>query len=193
MRHLVKYYRHETRFCYFALLCFMITTLMMGCDNADNNNTSPPPKKPLVVVTDPKSAEEVVFSTTNAVRAEHGKPPLKHDNRLSELARAYSQLMLENNFFAHVTPDGKTLSDRFAAFQIRYHAIAENIARYEGVFQTIPTREVVEGWLSSPGHRVNLLDEKGVRYTHLGIGIAIGKSKSSSEPVYYYTQLFWLP
>ncbi|MDP6737150.1 MAG: hypothetical protein QF732_11745, partial [Nitrospinaceae bacterium] len=78
--------------------------------------------------------------------------------------------MLEQNFFAHVTPDGKTLGDRFAAFQIPYRTIAENLARFEGDFQTIPTQKVVEGWLNSPGHRVNLLDEESRGFTHLGIG-----------------------
>jgi uncharacterized protein YkwD len=138
-------------------------------------------------------AEEDIFSTSNAIRADYGKPPLLGDERLSELARDYSRLMLENHFFSHMTPDGKTLSDRFVEAHLRYRAIAENIAFYEGVFFTIPTHEVVANWLHSPGHRANLLDEKGIGFTHLGIGIAMGKSPSASGQVYFYTQLFWLP
>ena len=188
----MKAYRRRARFYSFALLCLTSVALMIGCDD-DSDESSTRPETVTLVVTNSTQAEEVIFLTTNAARTSRGKPPLKQDARLRELARRYSQLMLERNFISHVTPDGKTLSDRFADFGIRYRFIAENLARYEGVFQTIPTNEVVDGWLNSPGHRVNLLDEKNRGFTHLGLGVASGKSPTSSQPVYYYTQLFWLP
>ena len=189
----MKAHQHDTPWCCSALSCLMSIALLIGC-NTDNGVDSPvSTKKPVIVITDRKPAEEAIFLETNAVREKYGKTRLTQDARLRELARDYSELMLKHNFFGHVTPDGVTLSDRFERFKISYHAIAENLARYEGAFQTIPTREVVEGWLNSPGHRINLLDEKNYGFTHIGIGIAIGKSPSTSQPVYYYTQLFWLP
>ncbi|MCZ6680095.1 MAG: CAP domain-containing protein [Candidatus Poribacteria bacterium] len=198
----MSYDSHPTRLCCLALLPFIIAAMIIGCEDAKDDDLPAEPESPLVVTTDPTpllvttnptQAEAIIFSRTNAIRVARGRPPLELDDGLSEVARAYSQLMLARNFFSHVTPDGKTLSDRFADAQIRFRAIAENLARYEGVFQAIPAAEVVEGWLNSPGHRVNLLDEKGFGFTHIGIGIAIGKSPDSSQPVYYYTQLFWLP
>jgi uncharacterized protein YkwD len=101
--------------------------------------------------------------------------------------------MAERNFFGHVTPDEQTLSDRFDSFQIPYRVVAENLAWFEGAFASIPTDAVVIGWLNSPGHRANLLDEANHGFTYIGVGIADGKSPTSSQAAYYYTQLFLRP
>ncbi len=136
-------------------------------------------------------AEQEIFEQTNKLRADYEKPPLEYHDRLTELARHYSRLMLEKNFFAHVTPEGKNLMGRSREFQIQYHAIAENIACYRGHFVKPPGREVAVSWFHSPGHRANMLDENNLGFTHLGVGMA--SKFSSSENIYYYTQLFLLP
>ena len=42
-------------------------------------------------------------------------------------------------------------------------------------------RLIVDGWMTSPGHRRNILDP---RYTHLGVGVA------AKDKMCYATQIF---
>ena len=83
----------------------------------------------------------------------------------------------QKNYFSHTSPEGKTLKDRFqeekpASFQT-ISRIGENIymgARFD--YSTdikTQARMIVDGWMTSPGHRRNILDPN---YTHLGVGVA---------------------
>lgn len=177
--------------CFFVCLGVVVAVVTIGGKEEIPTGHPPPSSRPPLPAS--LQAEAAIFSATNLARKKWGKPPLLRSVRLSELARAKSRLMLKENFFSHVTPDGKTLRDWFSDKQMPYRAIAENIGRFEGVFPAIPTNPVVSGWLSSPGHRANLLDEKGIGFTHLGIGVAVGQSPDGVGQICYYTQIFWLP
>ena len=82
--------------------------------------------------------------------------------------------MKENGYFAHNSPTYGTPFQMMKSFGISYRTAGENIARG----QSTPSA-VVNAWLNSPGHRVNILNPS---FTHIGVGyVADGK---------YWTQMF---
>jgi uncharacterized protein YkwD len=137
----------------------------------------------------PKELERRIFQLTNDARRKNHLPSLDWDNNLAAKARAKSDDMLTKNYFSHTSPEGKTLKDRF---QEEKPASIRNISRigeniYMGAKLDYSTdiktqaRLIVDGWMTSPGHRRNILDPN---YTHLGVGVA-AKGKMC-----YATQVF---
>lgn len=123
-----------------------------------------------------RTAAEVV-ALTNAERTAAGLRPLADDPRLASAAQAYSADMAARAFYSHTSPEGLAPWDRAAAAGATHRGIGENIA----CGQRSP-REVVTGWMNSPGHRANILKPD---FTHLGIGFAGGGPAGT-----YWTQLF---
>lgn len=123
--------------------------------------------------------ERQVFDLTNAVRVKQGKQPFVWDEAAAASAREHSQDMAANGYFDHVSPQGKSPSDRMKDKGIRFRYAAENIsAGHTNAF------EAVNGWLNSPGHRENILGDA----QRLGVGVAFGGSLK-----FYYTQNFYTP
>jgi uncharacterized protein YkwD len=95
------------------------------------------------------------------------------------VARAHGEDMLDREFFDHINPDGDGPSDRVSAAGYSWRVVGENIA----AGQTSP-REVVDGWLASPGHCRNIMlsdfEEIGVGYVY-----------DEGDPLrHYWTQVF---
>jgi uncharacterized protein YkwD len=101
----------------------------------------------------------------NKARAENKLPPLRKGKQVTDAAKAHARDMLRRNFYAHVTPDGKTIQDRFLkAGGSRWHLVAENIARCTGTGCEVGVKTVEDfhrGWMSSKPHRENIL-RKGI-------------------------------
>lgn len=112
------------------------------------------------------SLETGITRRVNAIRAEHGLPPLRSNPALAAVARAHSQNMSRERFFAHEDPGGDTIADRLRAAGLDYHALGENIARSRNAPD--PVGATVEGWMASPGHRKNILRRT---FTETGVGI----------------------
>jgi uncharacterized protein YkwD len=125
--------------------------------------------------------ERSAFQKTNQARVENGLSPLAWDAELCRLARAHSQDMARQGYFAHETPDGLQLKDRARAMGIaRFRVIGENIAYNKGYDD--PGAFAVERWMNSGGHRANMLY---VGFQASGIGSYI-----SSDGNVYLTQVF---
>jgi uncharacterized protein YkwD len=109
----------------------------------------------------------------NEARERNGLASLELQPELNEAAQAHAQDMLRRNYYAHVTPEGRTVRDRYvAAGGSRSLLVAENIARCQGC--AAPADEAAvqslhEGWMESPGHRENILTEGLAGY---GFGLA---------------------
>jgi len=121
----------------------------------------------------PYELERAIFYYTNAVRQKSGVPPLTWDNSLRDVARAHSVDMLVNNYFSHNSPDGKTPQDRIrAGCRIPMNMTGENIwmssGRPLGDIREL-ARHIVDNWMSSPGHRANLLRPE---FSDIGVGVA---------------------
>ncbi len=137
----------------------------------------------------PRELERRIFQLTNEARRKNHLSPLDWDNELAAKAREKSDDMLSKNYFSHTSPEGKTLQDRFREEKPAYirniSQIGENI--YMGARLDYATdiktqaRLIVDGWMTSPGHRRNILDPN---YTHIGVGVA------ARDGSCYATQVF---
>ena len=140
---------------------------------------------------DASKVSERVLSLVNAARSKPRKcgrtsfqpvPPLTLSATLSRAALIHSQDMAKNNFFEHEGSDGSKVGDRTARVGYRWRAVAENIA-----IGAENAEIVVEGWLKSPGHCVNIMSPD---YTEMGIAYV---TEPKSEPGIYWTQVFARP
>jgi uncharacterized protein YkwD len=129
--------------------------------------------RPAVRVSYSHELERAVFQFTNEVRKRNNLPPLTWDNSLRDVARAHSADMLVRNYFAHETPEGRSPHERIrAASRFPLSMTGENIWMGKGYqakdIRSI-ARAIVDSWMSSPGHRKNLLHPD---FTDIGVGVA---------------------
>jgi uncharacterized protein YkwD len=108
-----------------------------------------------------------VLELTNIERQKVGVAPLSLSAELNTAAQEYSVVLASGSCFAHTCGPVPDMADRLGqAGYTEWTAIAENIAA------GYPTPEaVVQGWMSSAGHRENLLSPA---YHEIGIGVAVG-------------------
>jgi uncharacterized protein YkwD len=137
--------------------------------------TPPPPPPPQSRPAAPSGAGpasgqglvEQMVEVVNAHRRAARCPELAWLPQAARAAQAHSDDMARRGYFDHTSPDGQGLQDRLRVAGVPWRAIAENIALHPGA-----PREVLAGWLDSPGHRRNL---DNCVYTHHGIGLRDGR------------------
>jgi len=97
------------------------------------------------------------------------------------MARINSENMARRGYFAHITPEGLRLRDRArAAGILHFSLLGENIAYNQGYDD--PGAFAVERWMSSPGHRANIL-YTGFRESAIGTFV-------SADGAVFLTQVF---
>jgi hypothetical protein len=135
----------------------------------------------LLLVTGPAFAdfESDVIDLVNAEREARGIRPLSYDADLAAAARAHSQDMGIKNYVGHDSLDGTTFDERIMAEGYICGSCGENIA----VGHTGP-KAVVDAWMSSSGHRENILREG---FCDIGVGYAF---VNGSTYHHYWTQDF---
>jgi len=109
-------------------------------------------------------AEWSLVAAVNEIRAAHNLSPLRVDPTLVQTARAHTATLLRTNVFEH-----GAFADRIARSGARGHAFGENLAW--GVGSRSTARSFVNAWMSSPGHRANLLRPG---WNRIGVGTQIG-------------------
>lgn len=88
-------------------------------------------------------------------------PALTWNDQLEKAAYTHSRDMFQNKYFSHTGSDGTSSGDRISNAGYDWKWYGENIA--EGY----PTeKDVVAGWLSSPGHCANIMNKN---YREMGI------------------------
>lgn len=127
-----------------------------------------------------KVQENEVIRLVNVERAKYGLPALKANWELSRVARYKSQDMVNKGYFAHQSPTYGSPFTMMQSFGISYSSAGENIAKG----QRTPA-EVMNSWMSSPGHRSNILKAS---YTQIGVGLAKDKNGIAC-----WTQMFIRP
>jgi uncharacterized protein YkwD len=114
------------------------------------------------------------------VRREHGLPAVRVNGRLALAARRHAQDMASHDFFAHVSPGGKTVESRVkrAGYLggVREWWLGEALAW--GQARAGAPRAILRGLLSSPPHRAILLDPS---FRDLGVGVAKGTPRGASH------------
>jgi uncharacterized protein YkwD len=118
-------------------------------------------------------ARSATLCLINEERSKRGLSRLGSTASLTEAATAHSRSMVDNDFFSHSSPGGRTPRARVAAAGYfdgaSSWAIGETIAWGSG--GSASPSSIVRSWLRSPGHRAILLDG---RFDDAGIGIALG-------------------
>jgi uncharacterized protein YkwD len=123
--------------------------------------------------------EKSVLELTNNERKAAGLPVLVVNEKLFQSARDHSANMARFSRLDHYL-EGKSPSDRARAAGYASFGVAENIAWN----QQVPT-DVLRSWMSSSGHRANILNRG---YTEIGIAVAI-----NARGERYWTQVFGQP
>lgn len=126
---------------------------------------------------------ENIFKLTNDKRVENSLKGLTYSTLLEEAAMKKAQHMMDNDYWAHESPDGVTPWHWFASVGYDYEQAGENLA-----VDFITADGVMNGWMNSPTHRANILEKE---YTEIGVGILEGEFQGKISTI--VVQLFGRP
>ncbi len=152
--------------------------------------------------------ERLIHEYVNERRSAHGLPAMAWDWRLQDIANYHSRDMVRNDYFAHESPDGNTMEQRYFQHEYdcevptgngEYATGGENIAYtyYEermrsddGTTHYYDTnrelaRGIVNQWMNSTGHRENILRDY---WQNEGIGVEVTETSEGTRV--YATQNF---
>lgn len=108
--------------------------------------------------------------------------PLAWSCTLEDAARAHSEDMAAQEFFSHTGPGGVEIGERVRSRGYSWLAVGENIAGGQE-----SADQVVERWLSSPGHCANIMSDE---FTEMGAA-RVEAPGSKYSPL--WTQVFARP
>ena len=97
------------------------------------------------------------------------------NERLIQTAYRHSFDMSKHDYLDHISSNGDTLVERLQRSKYSWRVIAENIAHNQRSIE-----EVLEDWLSSPGHCSNMMSAE---YRHTGM----------AQVNWYWTQVYASP
>ena len=135
-----------------------------------------------------REAGQEVLKLVNAARTTERKcgntqhasaPPLSWGSKLAQAALTHSRDMAEHNYFGHKGSGGSMVGARARDEGYLWRSIGENVAAGQG-----STKQVVDGWLSSPGHCANIMN---ANFTEMGAAYA---TNPESDMGIYWTQVF---
>ena len=159
--------------------------------------------------------EEWTVHFTNDERIKAGLRPFDHDLAISDIARKHSKQMVSHGLRHTIAGKDPTDRALAAGYDCRaYHGdgsysygLSENIAEHPRVQHWVGTssgwsgykwrptvyytdaeqaaHSLVQGWMNSRGHRVNILDRDSRR---IGVGVAVKLSEQygwKTETLYY--------
>jgi len=127
-----------------------------------------------------------VVKLTNLERVARNIHPLTLNKDLSKSALLHTLDMAENHFIRHTGSDGADLKKRiYRVSSENWVILGENLA----MGQQTP-KQVIEGWMNSPGHRENLLNDK---FFEIGVAFIMGEVIAPNGNTWrggYWTQHF---
>ncbi|MFF7379206.1 CAP domain-containing protein [Streptomyces massasporeus] len=110
--------------------------------------------------------EAQVLALVNKERAAAGCSPVTANDRLTQAADDYSDVMASSGVMSHTGPDGSTMTTRVEAAGYKWSTLGENIAQGQA-----DAASVMKSWMNSPGHRANILN---CSFKELGVGVHFG-------------------
>ncbi|HLP86341.1 MAG TPA: CAP domain-containing protein [Candidatus Paceibacterota bacterium] len=130
-------------------------------------------------------SQDNIIALTNAYRKESGNlPALKENSKLNLSAQKKLQDMFSNQYFEHLSKEGKGVGDLGEEAGYQYILIGENLAM--GNFKD--DQSLVNAWIASKGHRENILNKN---YTE--IGVAVAKGMFEGKNIWMAVQHFGTP
>lgn len=158
----------------------LLVLSLAGCGGGGGGGApvGPPPIPP------PPTQGELDFASdvldlVNLERTSRGFDPVVEDDAAAEAAFGHANDMAVRGFFDHVNPNGEDPGDRLDRAGASSFGWGENIAQG----QPTPS-DVMDAWMSSSGHRTNILSPS---FGRLGVGVRL----TSGGP--YWVQDFLAP
>ncbi|MGN0099671.1 MAG: CAP domain-containing protein [Dietzia sp.] len=109
-----------------------------------------------------------IHEHTNLRRAEAEVAPVARLDTLDGIARNWSERMAAEDRMYH---NPRVRAEITAAFPGQWRSYGENVLQN---WCGVSGDALVQQWMNSPPHRVNLLDP---RHTHLGVGVDVADSR----------------
>jgi uncharacterized protein YkwD len=187
----------------------LAVALLAGCTHAPP--TAATPAAPTAAAADlviplgnfdPALLARAIFRETNRVRAAHGVAslaPLASLDTAADQQATYMALALRAQHDNPI-PFEHDVLDRVTHLGLHPTHVAENAIMMPAqrppgepirdYTYTEMAARLVEGWMNSPGHRVNLLDP---RVTHLGCAARLAHGIGQGDQRIFAVQVFFLP
>jgi uncharacterized protein YkwD len=148
-------FRSITLFCFFALTVSCgPTVISSGSASLVGGASQFQVTGPLLDTPPVTSPDDVNFGTlVNGIRRGEGLTDVVFDSRLNEAAQKHAQDMVDNDYFNHISQDGRTPDVRIRAEGYIPAYSGENIASTPQTDQ-----QALDAWLSSVSHANLMLD-----------------------------------
>ncbi|MBI1834048.1 MAG: hypothetical protein HYR90_04470 [Candidatus Andersenbacteria bacterium] len=143
----------------------------------------------LAIAFAPTPAELSVITTnriiqlTNAERQKGGLSALTTNSQLTAAAQEKCKHMLEEDYFAHISPSGVT-----PWFWIKKHGYTYQVAGENLAIDFTEAEDVVAAWMASPSHKANIMHSE---YTETGVAVVSGEFQGGTSIVVVH--MFGLP
>jgi len=173
---------------YHRLAVALILTSSLASLTALGQSGADPKAQPPKNAPDFAKATQQVIDQTNDFRRGEKLAPVKVQDKLTATARDFAAFMANTGKYGHEADD-HTPAERVQQHGYEYCLVEENIAyvyRSTGFTTDELSKQFVEGWKNSPGHRKNMLSPD---VTETGVAIA----RSEATGIYYAVQLFGRP
>lgn len=157
-RSLHPHHLHSFRAILFGVLLVAVALVRLDGGRLPQVTTSDPTR---VLAYATSMSRAALLAENNTSRSANGLGGLTLNSQLNNSAQAKAQHMADNNYWAHVAPDGTQPWYFFEAAGYSYQAAGENLAYG---FDT--SFAVNQGWMNSAGHRANILGD----YDDVGFG-----------------------
>lgn len=118
-----------------------------------------------------RDLRRALHKEVNRVRRGKGLTELSRNGTFRRAARNHARDMARQGYFAHESLDGTTSFERVRAVDGSFRGLVlENLTKITPIDPSLLAERVVKGWLESPGHRKNLLNDQA-REGGFGVGI----------------------
>jgi uncharacterized protein YkwD len=188
-KNMILFVNHFQKLIYSVLCALFLYSCALSPSHGEPGSLTKRPQPKISTI----GLERQIHALINKERQRHGLTQLEWDNALAAIGRKHSQDMARRNFFDHYSPEGRDFLYRYrlqgyqCAIRINttIHRGAENIALnnlygsvttvngnsfYDWNSQEKIAETTVQGWMKSPGHRINILTPYWIRE---GIGVMI--------------------
>jgi uncharacterized protein YkwD len=172
-------------------LSSLMVAMLLGAGGAWGNEQAPHGETPPPTECELNDQQQAMLSHINEARSQARQcgtqsfkavASLAWSCKLEAAARRHSEDMAEHDYFSHTGPEGAGIEQRVGNQDYVWQAVGENIAAGH-----TSVSAVVEGWLDSPGHCSNIMNEA---FTEMGMAKA---EDSESRYSTYWTQTLGNP
>lgn len=126
-----------------------------------------------------------LLEATNLERKESGTGILQLNSDLQSAAQSKAEDMVNRNYWSHQTPEGNDPWIFIKGTNYTYQKAGENLA-----YGFNDSSDVITGWMNSPSHRQNLLDNN---YQDVGFGVAQSSNFNQDGPATVVVAMYGQP